>query len=46
MSGTVTETDIQFLLLEIGPIELRSRLAAFCDRYQISNPSEHALRLD
>lgn len=46
VSGTVTETDIQSLLLEIGPIELRSHLAAFCDRYQISNPSEHALRLD
>lgn len=46
VSETVTETDIQSLLLEIGPNEFRSRLAAFCDRYQISYPSEHALRLD
>lgn len=46
VSGTVTETDIQSLLLAIGPIELRSRLTAFCDRYQISNPSEQALRFD
>lgn len=44
--GTVTESDIESLLLEVGPIDLRSRLAAFCDRYQISNPSEYALRLD
>ena len=44
--GTVTEPDIESLLLEVGPIELRSRLAAFCDRYQISNPSEYAPRID
>lgn len=46
VSGTVTETDIQSLLLEVGPIEFCSRVKAFCDRYQISNPSDHALRLD
>lgn len=44
--GTVTESDIQSLLLEVGPNELYSRVRAFCDRYQISNPSEHAPRLD
>lgn len=40
--GTVSESDIESLLLEVGPHELYSRLRAFCDRYQISNPSEHA----
>lgn len=44
--GTVTESDIESLLLEVGPNELYSRLRAFCNRYQISNPSEHAPRLD
>lgn len=44
--GTVTESDIQSLLLEVGPNELYSRARAFCDRYQISNPSEQAPRLD
>ena len=43
--GTVTEADIESLLLEVGLNELYSRLRAFCDRYQISNPSEHAHRL-
>lgn len=42
VQGTVTETEINSLLLEVGPIELRSCLRAFCDRYQISNPSERA----
>lgn len=40
--GTVSESDIESLLLEVGPHELYSRLRAFCDHYQISNPSEHA----
>lgn len=44
--GTVTESDIESLLLEVGPNELCSRARAFCDRYQISDPSEHALRFD
>lgn len=44
--GTVTESDIESLLLEVGPSELYSRARTFCDRYQISNPSEHALRID
>lgn len=44
--GTVTESDIESLLLEFGPSELYSRARTFCDRYQISNPSEHALRID
>lgn len=39
---TVSESDVESLLLEVGPHELYSRLRAFCDRYQISNPSEHA----
>lgn len=42
MPGTVSESDIESLLLEVGPHELYSRLRAFCDHYQISNPSEHA----
>lgn len=42
VSGTVSESDIESLLLEVGPHGLYSRLRAFCDRYQISNPSEHA----
>lgn len=46
MPGTVTESDIESLLIEVGPNELYSRLQAFCDRYQISNPSEQAPRLD
>lgn len=44
--GTVTESDIESLLLEVGPNELCSRARAFCDRYQISDSSEHALRFD
>lgn len=44
--GTVTESDIESLLLEVGPSELYSRARTFCDRYQISNPSEHALRIE
>lgn len=44
--GIVTESDIQSLLLQVGPIELCSRVRAFCDRYHISNPSEHVLRMD
>ena len=40
--GIVSESDIESLLLEVGPNELYSRLRAFCDRYQISDPSEHA----
>lgn len=40
--GTVSESDIESLLLEVGPHELYSCLRAFCDHYQISNPSEHA----
>ena len=46
VAGTVTEPDIESLLLEVGPNELYSRLRAFCDRYQISNPSEHAPRVN
>ena len=44
--GIVTESNIESLLLKVGPIEFYSRVRAFCDRYHISNPSEHALRID
>lgn len=44
--GIVTESNIESLLLKVGPIEFYSRVRAFCDRYHISSPSEHALRID